>query len=551
MRYIECVLLAFGSLNAVQVHPVHHDKYHILPHEDRCAALPHHCLPQRQGNAVLVDSSGNGYSAWTNIHTCLAFNPTVGGLQFVNRHFSPTGHINVHQTDAAFSFWVHDIEVYQATYGNGRYPTSVATDYGAYVCFPIPGLGHVGVVYCGPWWGGLPGIPVIIDSLPAGKCLAVGLPTENILFVANTVDGVLAYCTTNPDLSYFASGNLASNSQLWGIDCNGGNCYVFWFDFTDLSVWYRTTTDGINWTDTVQWELEYPTPYPVNYLSWFQMAVTDDGDPVLVFDVSDADDTTYPYSSKVYVSNASGATPVEVSDNTYGVWSYPTIAAGGGELVVVMQVAMDTTLLDSFARHDIFCRASADGGTTWGSAVNLTEGSTNRPGLSQCAKRVDATNNNFFYFYGVDMVENHDPFFHLVHDPEGLDPFAWYVGWHAVPTGITDARTRTPQSIRLVVYPNPFKHLTDIRYQISDIGVKDISTSGLKIYDVAGRLVKSFNLASCIPGLALRSGAGLNHVSWVRWCGDDNRGRPVPPGVYFVEINNTDVTLVQKIIRIE
>ena len=62
------------------------------------SAACHRCLPQRQGNAVLVDS-GTPYSGWTNIHHCLAFEPDLGALQFVNRNYSPTCHINVHQAD--------------------------------------------------------------------------------------------------------------------------------------------------------------------------------------------------------------------------------------------------------------------------------------------------------------------------------------------------------------------------------------------------------------------------------------------------------------------
>ncbi|MEO0183601.1 MAG: hypothetical protein ABIL40_09020 [candidate division WOR-3 bacterium] len=46
----------------------------------------------------------------------------------------------------------------------------------------------------------------------------------------------------------------------------------------------------------------------------------------------------------------------------------------------------------------------------------------------------------------------------------------------------------------------------------------------IKIYDVSGRVVKSFNLESCI----------LNHESSITWFGDDNLERELPAGVYFI-----------------
>jgi len=441
--------------------------------------------------AVLVDSSGNAYSSWTNIQNCLAFNPTLGGLEFVCRNFNPTGHLNAHQADAGMTFWVHDMEIYQAEYGNARYPTSVAsTD--AHTGFPIldPGTGtwgHMGAQWCeGGWYSSFWASPVDLSGdIGSPRSVGVELPTGDIVFVCDEVNGLLPYYTMSADLqTTVSSGNLASNSQLWGIDCNGGVCFVFWYDLTDLSVWYVSSTDGVTWTTAAQWALTYPSPYTSNVLGWPQMAITDAGDPVLVFDLSDGNDLTYPFSSKVYVSTASGATPVEVSNDGYGVWSYPTIAAGGGDITVVMQCAMDTTLIDSFARHDIWTTSSLDGGSTWSAPLNLTDGLTERPGLPQCAKRVDATNGNFFYFYGVNLAEDHDPYFHCNYDPEGLDPHAWYVGLH--PYGIEENVVETPSRLALDVRPNPVSRHTSISYALTTAG--DVS---LRIFDLLGRNVST------------------------------------------------------------
>ena len=457
------------------------------------ANLPHRSLSSRQGTQ-LVDSSANAYSAWTNIQSCLAFEPTIGALQFVCRHYTTSGHLDVHQADAAFSFWVHDMEVYLAEHGNARYPTSVASDNGPHIGFPILDpitgtWGHMGAQHCaGGWYSSFWSSPVDLSGdIGSPRSIGVKLPTGDLVFVCDNTDNTIPYYTMSADLNTtLASGNLASNSQIWGIDCNGGVCYVFWYDVTDLSIWYVSSTDGITWTTATQWVLTYPSPFASNVLNWPQMALTDAGDPILIFDLYDGNDVTYPFSSKVYVSNASGATPVEVSDNTYGVYSYPTIAAGGGNVVVIMQVAMDTTLLDSLAYHDVFCRASDDDGATWDYWVNLTESVTERTGLPQAAKRLDATNGNFFYFYGVNQLVDHDPYWHCAYDPEGLDPHAWFVCWNEIPLGIAENESKTPSRLTLNVRPNPVSRHTSISYALTTAG--DVS---LQIFDLLGRNVST------------------------------------------------------------
>jgi len=468
--------------------------------------LPHRVLPKTTRQAILVDSSGNAYTAWTNTQCCLALEPNIGGLQFVCRHYSPTGHLNVHQSNAYMAFWVHDMQVYQAEYGNARYPTSVASSSGPHIGFPILDphtgyWGHMGAQWCDVgWYSSFWASPVDLSGdIGAPRSVGVELPTGDLVFVCDEINGLLPYYTTSPDLisvtlrTTVSSGNLATNSHLWGIDCNGGICYVFWYDLTDVSVWYRATTDGISWTPATEWELTYPSPYASNVFGLSQMAVTDAGNPVLVFDLSDGNDLTYPYSSKVYVSNASGASPIEVSNNGYGVWSYPTICTGGSNIAVIMQVAMDTTLIDSFARHDIFCTSSDDGGSTWSAPYNLTAGVIERPGVPQCAKRMNPASGYAYYFYGVNLVEDHDPYFHIVYDPEGSDPHAWYVGglaWSGVENAVT-----IPSRLNLNVRPNPSSGFSNVYYSLTKTG--NIS---LGIFDRLGRNIRTVEPARKTAG---------------------------------------------------
>lgn len=79
--------------------------------------------------------------------------------------------------------------------------------------------------------------------------------------------------------------------------------------------------------------------------------------------------------------------------------------------------------------------------------------------------------------------------------------------------------------------PNPFSEKTEISFPLSASG-----HTQLRIFDVLGRLVKSFDLVYC--GLALRSGAGLNHASSIIWDGRDSKGRHIKSGIYLCQLED-------------
>jgi hypothetical protein len=104
-------------------------------------------------------------------------------------------------------------------------------------------------------------------------------------------------------------------------------------------------------------------------------------------------------------------------------------------------------------------------------------------------------------------------------------------------TQVLNLKSHTPY---LEVYSNPFKDKTNIRYSFG----QSISGRGkdfdLRIYDVTGHLVKSFNNLIVQP------------VSQVVWDGTDNRNNTLPTGIYFVSLEVKGVKRAQmKIIRIE
>ena len=109
-------------------------------------------------------------------------------------------------------------------------------------------------------------------------------------------------------------------------------------------------------------------------------------------------------------------------------------------------------------------------------------------------------------------------------------------------TGITGIETNNvtepnqPSSL-IACFPNPFTHVTDIRYQITD------SSDGIRmnIYDASGRLVKSFNEQS----------SAIGHQLSVSWDGTDSSHRQLPGGVYFVRIETENSNVTEKIVKLE
>ncbi len=107
-------------------------------------------------------------------------------------------------------------------------------------------------------------------------------------------------------------------------------------------------------------------------------------------------------------------------------------------------------------------------------------------------------------------------------------------------TAIGDMDVGNSQQFFLRVYPNPFTHMAIINFVLGQSEL-DSERATLKIYDVAGRLVKDLSDDSEIGALK----------SPIHWYGDDNIGRRAPSGVYFVKIKKNTQTLIQKVVKIQ
>ncbi len=114
--------------------------------------------------------------------------------------------------------------------------------------------------------------------------------------------------------------------------------------------------------------------------------------------------------------------------------------------------------------------------------------------------------------------------------------------------GIEEVNKWEVRGGELEIYPSPFKNRVDIRYKISEKRYetinKHISTIsvpisvGLKIYDPTGRVVKTFNLATCYSLLATS----------VVWDGTDDSGNRLPSGIYFIELKDKYYSVIKKAI---
>ena len=94
----------------------------------------------------------------------------------------------------------------------------------------------------------------------------------------------------------------------------------------------------------------------------------------------------------------------------------------------------------------------------------------------------------------------------------------------------------------LQLYPNPFTDKIDIRYLMTDVQMQEVRSKKqdlcLKIYDISGQLVKSFDLT-----------AGLLPLTYVvSWDGTDESGLKLPTGVYFVHLVSPDIAITDKAI---
>ncbi|MEO0136707.1 MAG: T9SS type A sorting domain-containing protein [candidate division WOR-3 bacterium] len=487
------ILTILGLLSVVlwaTVVPANIDKAKL---DDGTGHCDKHVPVLSRAEIIPADSSANEYCMWTQMQECLAYNPTDEYLEFVCRNFAIGNNLDVWQTDKNFTFTITDENVYSQQLGGGaRYPTSVASvdGQGPHISAPVLQAGAWGLMMgqyeSGGWFSSFWDDPVnLAGNVGTHKCIGKQLPNGNILFIGVTGSYDILYQTYNYDLTQQLGGGVISPgpSYYFGFDINGGTAYVFWYD-ANLNVYYKTSTDGIDWSSTQTYNLVWPNPFTNNIFYWGQVAVTDAGNPVIVFDMVNGDDNEYPYEGKVYVSVAPGQPCIEVGVTTAGAENfYPTIATGGNYVVVLFGETRGGTGSNTF--WDIYYNYSTDGGTTWHTPVSLTSDINDHNNcLWQIAKRVDAVGNGQFFFAFGCAIAN--PLLDLYDNIQNGSPTPsrWYVGRNPI-VGIAENRTETPKKLALNIAPNPVRNQAHIAYALPKAGNLTID-----LYSADGRLVR-------------------------------------------------------------
>jgi hypothetical protein len=159
---------------------------------------------------------------------------------------------------------------------------------------------------------------------------------------------------------------------------------------------------------------------------------------------------------------------------------------------------------------------------------NAMQESDNTVGIQNSARTVGIQ----YYFDGT---------YHTLGVPV-TDTFALKFTPVAPTVGVVEEQNQRSITDRpvLKVYPTIGHGRVNIGYSMGSAtqfgGAEGI---GLKIYDISGRLVRD------LSSLVARSS------SLVTWNGDDDSGRPVPQGIYFVRMECADHKFISKIVLIK
>ncbi|MCX7994158.1 MAG: T9SS type A sorting domain-containing protein [candidate division WOR-3 bacterium] len=104
----------------------------------------------------------------------------------------------------------------------------------------------------------------------------------------------------------------------------------------------------------------------------------------------------------------------------------------------------------------------------------------------------------------------------------------------AMEQGVFIYKTKDP-IYKFELYPIPFNNYLVIKFRMPDLRLQP----SIKIFDSKGQLIKRFdNITS-------------NQSSEIVWRGDDHSGKPVPEGVYFIELKNNGYIFHRKVVKVQ
>jgi len=164
---------------------------------------------------------------------------------------------------------------------------------------------------------------------------------------------------------------------------------------------------------------------------------------------------------------------------------------------------------------EIYYLYSSNGGLNWSDTLNIS-------------------NNSAVSMHPFVAV---DSFVHAVWSDDRDGNFEIYYSRTLQPlVGITELKPNT-KDLGLTIHPNPFQRMINIRWQMADdqLKMEDVS---LKIYDVAGRLVRQWDSQT------------MRQSDYIIWSGDDDSGKFLPAGIYFVRFESDRFTATERIVKL-
>ncbi len=299
--------------------------------------------------------------------------------------------------------------------------------------------------------------------------------------------------------------NAAGFSSGPSIAAQGSNVHIAWDDsrlgWWNSEIFYRrSTNDGVNWST------ENQLTNDTTFSNTPSIAVSGNSIHVAWEDMRDG-------NFEIYYKNSTDNGQTWSSDmrlTSDGGDSYhPSMAVSGSNVHITWQDNRD-------GNEEIYYKVSNDGGLSWDPDTRLTDdqGYSYNASVALSGQQVNVV-------WSDDRDGN------------------WEIYYKRNPTGnpgISEITNGTANNMNLIVSPNPFTRLTTVSFSIGH-GAERIA---LKIYDAAGRLIRSYDLGSSIE----------NQESAVFWDGRDSSNRKLPGGVYFVKLQAESRSITEKLLLI-
>lgn len=332
------------------------------------------------------------------------------------------------------------------------------------------------------------------------------------------------------------------------------NVYVFWLDERDtpLTIWYKVN-DGTGWTADTR--LTNLTASPNGYFG-----VTVSPNDYVHVCWQDYRSGTPEIYHKVFDGSSWSAEEAVTNNGFMSV--YPRVApddsnnihlfyGGNAHLYYLMWDAQTQTWGNGMDFQTAFALPHAD------IAVDLTTGDRHVVFAEYIGysvifyKKYDSSTGTWETDLQLTFTTDGSYEPQVATDMNNLVYITWYdyrcgTGQEEVyvkqslPTGIQEDNSDITLNLsnNISVYPNPFSDRLEIRLRIEDVGCK-MDNISLNIYDVSGRLIKSFQLPTAYSLLP----------TVFKWDGRDIDGKRVSGGVYFLKLRAGKYNTTSKLLK--